>query len=383
MNETILAVDDEPRILSAYQRNLGEYFRILTAESPQFALSMLQAEPFAVVLSDLKMPGMDGIEFLKKVRVIQPSAARVLISGHADMSDAISSINNAGIFRLLIKPCPIEDLSLAFEAGIEQYRLVTAEKALLEQTLNGAIQTLTDILAIQDPEAFGHAQRRSLMARELAKALNAPEWLFQMAALLAELGRATLPLTLREKMAKRMVLSEIEQKLVSRVPEFSYELLKKIPRIEDVAKAVLYQDKNYDGSGYPEDDTMGDDIPLAARALHAINGAAALCGEGMAPDLAVASMKAKPDIYDPKIVEVLLVCDQFLPTVKTRKHQGPQSAMLGDLVPDMVLLGDLVTKDGLLVMGAGTRLTAAQIQRIHNFSRLNSVVEPILVEMRP
>lgn len=382
MNETILAVDDEPRILSAYQRNLGEYFHILTAEGPQFALSMMKAEPFAVVLTDLKMPGMDGIELLRKARELQPHAARILISGHADMSDAISSINNAGVFRMLIKPCPIEDLSLAFEAGIEQHRLVTAEKDLLEQTLKGSIQMLTDILALQDPEAFGNAQRRSLMAKELAKALEAPEWLFDMTALLSEIGRATLPVMVKEKIAKRAVLTDIEQKLVDRVPEFSYDLLKRIPRLEEVAKAVLYQNKNYDGTGYPEDEVMGEEIPLAARAIHAINGAAHLCREGMAPDIAVTTMKAQGETYDPKILEVLLVCDRFLPSRKNPTYHGPRSAMLGDLVPDMVLIDDLVTKDGLMVMGAGTRLTAAQIQRIINFSKLNSVVEPIMVDVR-
>jgi response regulator RpfG family c-di-GMP phosphodiesterase len=383
MNETILAVDDEPLILNAYQRSLGDRYTILTAEGPTFALSALKAAKFSVILTDLKMPGIDGIELLRQARELQPDAVRMLISGHADLHDAVESVNNAGIFRLLLKPCPSDDLASSLDAALGQYRLVTAERALLEQTLNGAIQALTDILDIFDPEAFGTAQLRRQMAGELAKAMKAPSWEFEMAAQLCEIGRATIPSVINEKLKKHMALSEAERLLFERVPEFTSRLIRNIPRIEGVAEAVLYQNKNFDGSGFPYDDKMADDIPIAGQALHAINSLMAACRKGEKPLDAIAVMKQKPELYNQDIVAALGVCVPFLENgVQEVAHRGPQEMSLSDLETGMVLLSDIRTRDGLLVLGAGTQLSGAQIQRVRNFAQLNSINEPILVDIR-
>lgn len=380
--ETILAVDDEPLILSAYQRNLGDRFNILTAEGPQFALSALRSGTFAVIITDLKMPGMDGIELLRQARELQPECVRMMISGHADMGDAISSVNNAGIFRLLIKPCPADDIALALDAGIAQHRLITAEKALLEGTLNGAIQALTDILGILDGEAFGQAQLRRQLARALAQSMHAPVWEFEMAAQLAEIGRATLPPALNEKIKANQKLTKPETDLVERVPEFSYRLLHNIPRIESVMQAVLYQNKDFNGRGFPDDDTHGTDIPLAGRALHAIKALMAMCRKGTPPTEAIGILKLGPELYDPDIVAHIYACAPLLQAKQSNAQlAGPQHVTLANLLPGMLLLADIVTRDGVVVLGQGTRLTAVQVQRVKNFAQLNSVAEPLLVEL--
>lgn len=380
--ETILAVDDEPLILSAYQRNLGDRYNILTAEGPELALSALRNGSFAVVLTDLKMPGIDGIELLRQVRQLQPDCVRMMISGHADMGDAINSVNNAGIFRLLIKPCPADDLAQALDAALAQHRLITAEKALLEGTLNGAIQALTDILGILDADAFGQAQLRRQLARTLAQSLHAPTWEFEIAAQLAEIGRATLPTSLNEKLKAGQKLTEAEARLLERVPEFSYRLLHNIPRIESVMQAVLYQNKDFNGHGFPDDDVRGTDIPLAGRALHAIKALMAICRKGTSPEEAIGILKLGPERYDPDIVAHLYPCAPLLQRKQTHTPlAGPQHIALANLVPGMILLADIVTRDGVVVLGQGTRLTAVQVQRIKNFAQLNTVAEPLLVEL--
>src|SRR5690606_14584883 len=170
--------------------------------------------------------------FLRAARELRPETVRMMISGHADLDDAINSVNNAGIFRLMLKPCPDEQIAAALTAGLEQYRLIVAEKELLEGTLNGAIQTLTDILGIMDGAVYGKAQLRRRLAREVAIALKEPTWTFEIAALLAEIGRATLPPALNQKLSQGQALNPAERRLVERVPEFSSRLLQNIPRIE-------------------------------------------------------------------------------------------------------------------------------------------------------
>lgn len=382
MNETILLVDDEPLVLHGYERNLGDRFELVSAEGPDAALAALEKQKFAVILSDLKMPGLNGIELLQQAREMQPDMVRIMISGHADLTDAINSVNEAGIFRLLLKPCPVDTLSTSLYAAIVQYRLVTAEKALLEETLNGAIQTLTDILAILDPDAYGMAQLRKQVAHEMALNLKEPVWEFEMAALLAEIGRATIPPGINEKLSRHIKLSEVEAKLVERIPEFSNQLLARIPRIENVARDVLYQAKNYDGTGYPEDDILGSDIPPGARALRVINAALESCRQGVPPTEVMAALRMEPEKYDIDIVEALRQCPALFNAKPVRATiTGPQSANIVDLIPGMVLLDDLVTRDGVIVLGSGTKLNSAQIIRVKNFAQLNPVKEPVLVEM--
>jgi hypothetical protein len=121
-----------------------------------------------VVVSDLQMPGMDGITLLSSLRKVSPDTVRVLLTGHADVDAAIAAVNEGNIFRFLRKPCPPGALLRALEASVEQYRLITAERVLLEQTLRGSLKTLTDILAFVNPVAFGRAIRSRKIVGEFA-----------------------------------------------------------------------------------------------------------------------------------------------------------------------------------------------------------------------
>jgi response regulator RpfG family c-di-GMP phosphodiesterase len=381
MTDLILAVDDEPLLLRSYQRTLGDSFNLVTADGPERALEIVRERDVAIILTDLKMPGMDGIAFLRAAREIRPDAVRMMISGHADMGDAINSVNQAGIFRLMLKPCPDADIAAALRDGLAQHRLVTAEKQLLEGTLNGAIQCLTDILGILDWQAYGEAQLRRRVARSVALALRQPAWTFEIAALLADIGRATLPPALNEKLKLHQSLNEAEHRLVERVPEFSARLLHHIPRIDAVVEAVLYQDKHVNGDGFPADTRSGRDIPVAGRALHAIKALLALRQKGTSPTSAIGLLKQGPERYDPEIVLALYAA---LPELQAKPAPltgtGPQQATLTTLGSGMNLLADITTRDGMVVLSAGTRLTDLHIQRVKNFAHLNPLVEPFLIE---
>jgi DNA-binding NtrC family response regulator len=175
MTERILCVDDEPHILEAFQRQFRKQFAIETAVGGERALAAIAEHgPFAVVVSDLRMPDMDGIRLLNTIRERTPETVRILLTGHADLQAAIEAVNEGHVFRFLTKPCPSKTLAKALEAGLAQYRLITAEKALLEQTVSGSLKALSEVLGLVNPEAFGRSSRISAMRKPLRLRCRCP-----------------------------------------------------------------------------------------------------------------------------------------------------------------------------------------------------------------
>lgn len=191
----VLCVDDEPQVIEGLTLQLRRGYEVVAAHSGAEGLATIREQgPFAVVLSDMQMPGMDGAAFLGQVREEAPDTTRMLLTGHADMESAISAVNHGQIFRFLTKPCPPDQLRLAFEAATAQYRLVTAEKVLLEQTLLGCIQALTDILSITSPLVFGRSTRiRKLPIDLCSQTPSAKRWVVEAAAMLSQLGYVAVP----------------------------------------------------------------------------------------------------------------------------------------------------------------------------------------------
>jgi DNA-binding NtrC family response regulator len=182
----VICVDDEPQVLEGLALHLRRKYQVFTALGGEQALQIIAEQgPFVVALSDMRMPGMNGATFLSQVRKQSPDTVRMLLTGHADLQSAIAAINEGQIFRFLSKPCPPEQLLKAFEAAADQYRLLTAERVLLEQTLRGSIQTLIDILSITNPIAVGKATRIKQNAIALAEKLGVAErWPIEVAAML-------------------------------------------------------------------------------------------------------------------------------------------------------------------------------------------------------
>jgi response regulator RpfG family c-di-GMP phosphodiesterase len=381
----ILFVDDDVNILAAMQRNLRKRFAFDTAAGPDEALQALKAAgPYAVIVADMSMPVMNGVELLEAVHASSPDTVRIMLTGNADQRTASEAVNRGNIFRFLSKPCPPETLIAALDTALKQYELVTVEKALLSQTLNGSMQVLTDILAMLDPDAFGQAQLRRTVARAVAAKLgNTAAWDMEIAALLAEIGLVTLPPVVREKVRMHQMLSANEQLLVERIPEFSARLLRSIPRMEPVAQAVLYHRKNYNGTGFPADGVRGNAIPIGARVIRVVDSAVKMVRKGMPVGEAVSAILAGPERYDPAVARALSSCNSVLRSGPQAATSGMRSLPLAELIPGYVLLVDIMTSQGTLVLAAGATLNATQLQRLRNFASLNPIVEPISVEIPP
>ena len=382
MNERILCVDDDENILAAFQRQLRKQFLIETALGGEAGLGLFSAgKSFAVVVSDFRMPEMDGVEFLTKIREIAPNTVRIMLTGNADLKAAADAVNQGSIFRFLTKPCSTEEFAQALQAGVQQYRLVIAEKELLDLTLKGSIGVLTEILSILDAQSYGRACVLRDSVKKIAQSAGVSDtWSIELGAMLCEIGRVTIPAGTIVREKAEVPLSADEQDMLTRIPEIGYNLLAKIPRLEPVAQTILYQDKHFDGSGFPKDRVAGKQIPLGSRIVKIVKDLHQLESAGMQKESALASLRFREGYYDPDLLEYAL---KHLESQKDDQKLFQKSVRLipvAELAVGQKLLSDVVTGTGALLITAGNIISESLLVRIRNFARLQNIREPIKIE---
>jgi len=240
MNKKILCVDDEESILKGFQLHLRKGFDLFTANSGEDGLRVFDEEGgFAVVLSDMRMPGIDGAAMLSAIKERNADVVTMLLTGHADFESAMSAVNDGNVFRMLSKPCPPERLIHSLYAGLRQHELIVGEKVLLEQTLKGAVDALSQALATAKPLFFGRAQRVCRLAGELADRLEEPnKWRIEVASIFSQIASITLPEAISEDVYHKRELSKEVQEIVGRFPEVTEQMLEKIPRLEEVREII-------------------------------------------------------------------------------------------------------------------------------------------------
>jgi CheY-like chemotaxis protein len=375
----ILCVDDEPAVLEGLGLHLRRRFEVLTAPGGAQGLEILKSDPqVVVVMSDMRMPGMDGATFLSRARQIAPDTVRLLLSGHSDLTSAINAVNEGGIFRFLTKPCPPLAVLAAVEAAVEQNRLVTAERVLLEQTLHGSIKALTDILALTNPASFGRATRIKQLVTELAEKIDfKDQWQLEVAAMLSQLGTITLPAETVEKIYYSQPLTSDEQKMVARAPQVTEQLVRNIPRLEMVAEILAAYPKPLRRPGATREDPRKQQVELGAQLLRTALDFDALDSQGNSAALAIDTMRSRVDRYEVATLNAL---------AELRGAQGPRLGVrevyLSVLCSGMVFVDDVKTTSGILLVARGFEVTPGFLERARNM-KPGTVKEPLRVVMRP
>lgn len=382
MADKILLVDDEPNILSALKRQLHGTFAVHTAVSGAQGLKMIEEEgPFCVVVSDMRMPEMDGIDFLSKVQEKDVNTIRIMLTGNADQETAVKAVNKGNVFRFLTKPCSKEDLSASINLALEHRRLVMAEKELLEQTLAGSVKMLVDIVSCLDPERFQDTARIRGWLKVIGDQLNMEDrWAFGMAVMLATVGEITLDEELAAKVRLGSELTPEEQETVDNAPEVAKRLIGNIPRLEPVANIVYYQKKGYDGSGVPAGEVSGDDIPQGSRILHILNDFAYHEGKLKNFGDAFREMHKNSALYDPDLLKTIekLLLDHG----SGKQNDKVQHLSLGiySLRPGDILEEDIKLADGKLLLAAGSSLTEVLVEKLINVKKMGGKMEPVAVK---
>jgi response regulator RpfG family c-di-GMP phosphodiesterase len=364
MVEKILFVDDEPNVLAAFKRELRKQYEIETAETGEAGLRAIAAlGPYAVVVSDFNMPGMDGAQFLSNVRQIAPDTVRIMLTGFASLETSIRAVNEGNIFRLLTKPCPPEMLSTALAAGIEQYGLIMAERDLLEKTLKGSVSVLSDLLGLTKPEAFGRSSRIKNKVIWIARQMNILDlWQLETAALLSQIGCVILPDGMLKNLFEGQRLTEEEVRLFNMHPDMGSGLIGHIPRMDEVSRIVAYQEKHFDGSGVPKDAVRGENIPTGARILKVALDFDLLETEGVPPGSVVPLLRQREGWYDPEVLDALEGMLFAKEEVEVREVR------LNQLQSGMILFEDLCATNGLTLIARGQKVTVAILFRLKHFS---------------
>ena len=383
MRNRILLVDDDPNILNGYKRSLRKSFDVSTALGGREALEILtDNEAFPVVVSDMRMPEMDGIQFLEKVKEISKDTVRIMLTGNSDQETAMNAVNRGSIFRFLTKPCPNELMLETLETGIKQYELVTAERELLEKTLNGSVNLLTEILSLYLPEIFGQSIKKKSLIQDLATALNIPSfWELEVAAMLSPIGFVGIPAEIISKFQKSEDLSNDEKFILAEVPEVGAHLLSNIPRLEPVAQIILYQNKRYDGTGFPRNSVSGEEIPFGSRLLKILEDLIQIESNGAERGQAIQIMQNRKGWYDPKAFDIIsqtLLDNETPPEAQTITTL---TLKVDELQTGQILRSDAITIAGELLLSAGQRLTPLNIQRLRNYDKTIGIRQPVQVEV--
>ena len=410
---SLLLVDDEPSILSALRRLFRpQGYRIFTAESAAAGLAILEQETVDLVISDMRMPEMDGATFLKAVRQRWPRAMRILLTGYADITSTVSAINEGEIYRYIAKPWDDTEMLTVVREACERQRLESENRRLtaLTQAQNDELKTLNASLEQKVAERTaelrqalsfveqahgelkksfmtsvqvfaglielrsgpagkqlaGHGRRVAEHARAVARRLALSDGEAQnimLAGLLHDIGKIGLPDDLLGKPWN--TLSGEQRALVMKHPAIGQNILIGIERFRDAALIVRHHHECYDGSGYP-DRLAGLAIPLGARILMVANDYDALqvgtlVQRPLKPAEAldfIAENSGKR--YDPGVVEV------FVKLIGETLKEGPVELPLRTmhLKPGMTVSRDLMHRDGYLLLAAGSVLKAEIISQL-------------------
>lgn len=306
MSEEILFVDDEPNVLDAYRRELEPDYSVTCAAGGAEGLAAIDEKgPFAVIVTDMQMDGMNGIEFLTRVREKCPDSVRLMLTG-GNMASAVEAVNEGRIFRFLTKPCPGETLRKALDAALAQYQLVTAERNIMSTTVLGAVRILVDMLAAVRPVTFGRTMRVRNMVRRMAEELNPHRvWQADVAALLSQSGCIYIAERTLERAYSGRELDADELESFQSYPRRGSALVANVPRLKDVAEIVANQERGFDGSGFPDDGKSGEALPLESRMLKAALDYDSLISSGNNPMQALTTLYSRKGRYDPKVVDTL------------------------------------------------------------------------------
>jgi CheY-like chemotaxis protein len=378
MSDKVLFVDDEPAFLQGYQIMLRSEFEVETAVGGEQGLAAVRDRgPFAVVVSDMRMPGMNGAEFLARVRQTAPDTVRMMLTAHTDINTAMDAVNQGNIFRFLAKPCEREVLAKAIAGGLVQYRLVTAEKELLEKTLLGSIKVLTEVLSAVSPEAFGRSVRITGCVHHLAARFHLPSpWVFEAAAMLSQLGCIALDPEMIQAAYAGTHLSPEDQAQFAAHPQVARELLAHIPRLEPVAWMIGQQlTKEIPQQAPPVPALPMDVLVLGAKMLKLAVTFDNLKMRGLSHEDTINQLRHTSAGFEPELVDAL--ADMKAEKTKMELRKVPIST----LTTGMILQQDVRTRFGLLVVAKGQEVSHPLLARLQNFSRARLIDHEILASV--
>jgi response regulator RpfG family c-di-GMP phosphodiesterase len=374
--DKILFVDDEPALLGSYERLLRREFEVHIAESGERGLESIQKNgPYAVVISDMRMPEMSGDQFLAQVRQRAPDTVRMLLTGYSDVDATKAAVNDGHIFSFLTKPCAREVLTKAISIGAEQYHLMVNERELLEKTLMGSIQVLMDVLSTTSREAYGRSVRIARYVRHLVDIFGLPSpWRFEAAAMLSQLGCVTLDADLIQRVFAGDILAPEDQVRYDAHPQAARHLLASIPRLEAIAWMIgqqLTKQIPDDVPGVPlssvEEIVMGAKVLKLAVAFDYLRTT-----KSLSETEAISRLRERQVEFSQELLDALAQLKQEASKAELRK------VATSNLTSGMILDHEIRNRQGALLVPAGHEVTFVLAMKLRNLSRAGMIAKEIM-----
>jgi hypothetical protein len=297
-----------------------------------------------------------------------------MLTGNADIETATNAVNDGNIFRFLTKPCGRDLLAKTLTAGLVQFRLITAEKELLEKTLSGSIQVLTEVLSLVNPAAFSRAVRlRRYIQHVVAKMCLPNPWRFEVAAMMSQLGCVTLhPETIEAVYAGQSVAPE-ELARFNTHPKVGGQLLANIPRMEPIAWMIMNQGEPGSAGIVGSESAMADTVRMGSEILRITLAFDEHMARGRAKTAAIGDLHARWPRADPRIFYALSeveaeACEKVV-----------RACPLSELVAGMVLNEEVRTSNGMLIVAKGQEVTYPLIVKLKNFHEKRAIQGTISV----
>ena len=359
MNKKILCVDDEESILRGFQLNLRNKFEIHLASDGQEGLELFEREGgFAVVLSDMRMPRMNGAEMLAAIKKIDPEVVTVLLTGYTDFESAMAAVNEGNVFRMLSKPCPPETLNKVLNDAVEQHDLICSKRILLDQTLRGAVDALAQSLATSQPLFFGRAQRLCRISNALAEQVNMPDsWQVGMAAIFSQIAYSSIPQHLSDEIYHRKELAPEVKSMVADLPDETLKIIDLIPGLEGIKKILQRIDVQHK---FEVEDGTG--VRTGASILKVALDYDYYAEQGHDESLIVSTLHSRAEVYDPTVVEALRQHLSVSSEIYQLSKISPRELEIG-----MILMEDLHLEEGMLIASGGADVDRQLLKVIRNY----------------
>jgi len=300
----ILCVDDEPNVLEGLGRILHRKCTLLTATSGAEALALL-AEPrsIAVIVSDMRMPQMDGATLLSECRNRHPAVVRLLLTGYSDTESEIRAVNDGQVFRFLTKPCPPPVLLAALTAAVEKYRCESRGRALVDHSIAGSVRALTEAIALAHPNTPASTARQLDRARRVARLLHVVEpWHVEVAVILSQAGYVVLPNEQLARAESTPLCQGGTPCTVTRLPLAVAGVLAGFPSLERAQEALKFQHRSFVcADGGPEQEAL----PIGSRILKALADLGFEEARGSTTAAAIETLHSRPGTYAPSVLGAL------------------------------------------------------------------------------